>query len=772
MKRSVSRLIIATSALGIAAGTAQAQVASSSDAKAQAGASDFGAEIVVSARKRSETLIEVPVAIAAFDGADLEQRGVRSLEDLQQFTPGFRSQESSSGGATRGFKSFVARGIFPGTDSPDRQVVSIFIDGIPIGGGGSVPGLTDVERVEVVNGPQSAYFGRSTFAGAVNIVTRSPSLTEYHGKVEGSVWNDNSHEISAQLEGPIIKDILSARISLRDWKQGAQYRSFGYGNELGERGTQSAALTLLFKPTDDLSIKFFGSAFRDKDGPPAQGLLLASDYNCNAGAGVGGALNYFCGGISTIPDNRIAQPLLSQADLQTLKNSNTVLGSDFTDFQGFKREAVFTSLAADYAISDSLTFSANGAISRNDWVNVIDTASRYQPGFNTTFIVPYKIRSQSAEARIASDASKPLSFLLGINYFHQEVTFQSNSVRNQTYRPGAAPTYSLTETVGVFGAVSYKPLDGLTVSLEGRWQSDHIGQQALSAGTTLVSGTSRSFTPRAILSYEVTPTTNVYASYSEGTRPVQFNANVYALPTALFNQVQAQGAVPLQVPEERLRMGEVGLKASLFDRKLTLLLAGYYGKWKDRQVAVTITYLNPGATNIPVVLPAGSVELYGMEAQANFRPVRGLTLSAEGAYAETKILQTSCSECASITGNRNPVGNRLPRYPALSGSASAAYESAFGDSDYRGYGRVDLIYTGRMYETEANVAWLKPASRVNARLGVKQGGRFVELFGTNIFNNETPLNISRGVDTYTVVNTLSLAAAQKATYGVRAGMSF
>jgi len=741
----------------------------STDAGAVQSDEEMGTEIIVSARKRDESIVEVPVSVVALSGADLEARRIQNFSDLQQFAPGFRIQESSSGGATRGFNSYVTRGIFPGTDSPDRQVVSIFIDGVPVGGGGAVPSLSNVSRVEVVNGPQSAYFGRSTFAGAVNMITQKPSF-QLGGKVEGAYWNDDSFELRGQVEGPIISDVLAARVALRYWKQGAQYKSFGYGNDLGKRTSKSGELSLRFEPTSDLRFGFFGASWVDQDGPPAQGLLLAEDHNCDAGAG-GGAFNYICGEIKGFPRERMTQPPLSAENLAILNSNDNVLGGTFAKRQGFRREAHIVNLTMEYDISSSLQFAANGGISRNKWANVVDLANRYNPGAYATFLVPYDIKSSSAEARIASTGDGPLSFLAGVNYFDQTVIFKSTGVRNGTVIPGAAPTYSKNETIGLFGSLSYKLFDSLTVSVEGRYQWDKVISKALAPGAIVASGTTKGFTPRVIVQYDVAPNANIYASYSEGTRPAQYNANVYALSQDLIDQILAQADVPLQVPEERLKMGEIGFKGNLLGNKLTVLLAAYYGNWGNRQVASTLTYLNPTIISIPVVLPAGEVDLWGLEAQFTAKPVTGLTLSGTLAYAETDIVTTDCSECVPITGEANPVGNRLPRYPAWTGSASAEYEApVFGN--FNGYGRVDYIYTGKMYATESNVAWLDASNRVNLRAGIRGDGKFIELFGTNIFDDDTPTSIARSVDTYTRVNTISLAAAQAPTYGIRVGMGF
>lgn len=752
---------------GVGFGSAQAQTADSAPA-----ASTSIEEIVVTARKRDESLIEVPVAITALTGDQLSQRGIMNISDLQAFTPNFRFQEAGSGGGTRGFQTFLTRGIFPGSDHPDRQAVSIFLDGVPVGGGSVIPGLTDVNQVEVVNGPQSAYFGRATFGGAVNFITATPG-NDFKGRVDGSYWNDNSHELSGQVEGPIIRDKLSARISARSWKQGAQYKSFGYGNKLGERATKSVTGTLSFTPFDNLRFKLYGAKWEDNDGPAPAGLLIQPNYNCNAGAAPTTVLNYICGAIDSVPGNRIAQPPLTGPQLTALRNTNIINGPGFIDRQGLHREASFVSLSGSYDLPYNFTLSANAAAGSSPWAHITDLANRFSTtGGQRTFLTNFDIENRSSEIRLASDPSKPLNALIGVNKFYQGVVFGSTSIREGVIAPAISPTRSTTNTTGYFGAISYTFFDRLQLSAEGRHQIDKITASTTIVGATVSRGTTKSFTPRFIAKYKVSDDLNVYASYSEGTRPAQFNANVYGLTPALQAQVFAQSPVPLKVDEERLKMWEVGVKGSFFDKRLQLLAAAYSGEWVDRQINVTLFIFNPGISQLPVVLAGGQVDLKGLELQGTFKATSNLTLEGTFAYAETEIGRTSCTECVAITGVVNPVGNRLPRYPAFSGTASATYEWPSIYNDFDGYVRGDYLYTGEMFDTEANKASTGVSHRVNLRAGVRNGKYQAEIWGRNIFNEKSPTSIARAADQYNSTNTLILGVPLKPTFGVRLGYAF
>jgi iron complex outermembrane receptor protein len=127
-------------------------------------------EVVVTARKRDEKLLEIPLSMTAISASDIEDKGITELVDLVAFTPGFFFAEHSVGRADRSNRILVIRGMAISQENDHQQAATIFVDGIPALGS-AMAGLEDLERVEVVRGPQSAYFGRSTFAGAVNFVT-------------------------------------------------------------------------------------------------------------------------------------------------------------------------------------------------------------------------------------------------------------------------------------------------------------------------------------------------------------------------------------------------------------------------------------------------------------------------------------------------------------------------------------------------------------------------------------------------------------------------
>jgi len=257
-------------------------------------------DIVVTARKSTERLTDVPVAITALSASALDARGITDVQELAAFTPGFRFQNQSVGRNDRGFKQYNMRGMVPNNASSTRQNVTIFVDGAPVSGG-NISGVTDIERVEVVKGPQSAFFGRGTFAGAVNFITREPSY-DWGGSASAQYERFNSYDLNASIEGGLIPDKLAIRLSGRTYHTDGQYRDAVYSDvRLGRRNTKSLSLSVLAQPTDTLKIKFFGVVWNDSDGLPANARYGVQDYNCNAGAAPAGTNNYICGKLGKPP---------------------------------------------------------------------------------------------------------------------------------------------------------------------------------------------------------------------------------------------------------------------------------------------------------------------------------------------------------------------------------------------------------------------------------------------------------------------------------------
>ena len=243
-------------------------------------------EITVTARKKDESLADAPYTITALTSQQIEVRGINQLSDVVSYTPGFFYSDNNVGKNSRTHKRLIFRGMNPRTDIPTRQASTMFIDGAATVGA-EFGGIENVERIEVLKGPQGAHFGRSTYTGAINVVTKDPA-GEFSAKVSAEIGSHGTQRSGVTLEGP-IGEMLGYRLSASSYDMDGMYDNSNVdGQKLGEQSTDDVALTVVFEPSDNFKIKARYHTWEDSDGPDAG---TAYDYrsghhNCSPGGTV------------------------------------------------------------------------------------------------------------------------------------------------------------------------------------------------------------------------------------------------------------------------------------------------------------------------------------------------------------------------------------------------------------------------------------------------------------------------------------------------------
>ena len=246
---------VSSIALAIAIGGSSTAAAQTSQ-DTQFGAAD---EIIVTARKREETLVEVPISIDAFSQDELDKLGITSAEALSQATPSFDFQNVGTGGQSgRANPQIRFRGVGLQISDPNAPVAGIFWDGVFVPQGIGIVPLVDLEQVEVIKGPQTAFFGRNTFAGAANFIPASPG-DEIEGRisVEGSATDeDEGYSINGTLSGGLSEN-FRARLTVSTEKTPAAHE-FRDGSPLGEENTDAVLGSIDFDITDDITLGYTG----------------------------------------------------------------------------------------------------------------------------------------------------------------------------------------------------------------------------------------------------------------------------------------------------------------------------------------------------------------------------------------------------------------------------------------------------------------------------------------------------------------------------------
>lgn len=309
--------------------------------------------ITVTARKTEESLQDAPVAVSAFTAKAIESQGLRSIDDLAKLAPGLSFSQAFGRTTDRPVirgQSNVLAGFQFGVESG----TAYFIDGVYYPGDIQGIDFDSLERVEVVKGPQSALYGRNTYAGAINFITRQPGESEAHVKAGVAEFGEQEYSFSAGTS--FLDGRLGGRLSARSYEYDGEQVNELTGKKVGQESTKSVSLSLNYKPTDDFKVSFTGLYRKDDDGLIAQFLQYASDNNCKPGyrstlyrdpasaATSGGNPNqYFCGEIKpgVVRINSEPMPVLVGGVTQV---------RDGTAFDGAEKDEFFGALRMDWDI--------------------------------------------------------------------------------------------------------------------------------------------------------------------------------------------------------------------------------------------------------------------------------------------------------------------------------------------------------------------------------------------------------------------------------------
>ena len=535
-------------------------------------------EIIVTSRKREETLMSAPVTVTAFGSKEIAEMALDELPDLVNFSPGFHYSEHSVGKGGRFNRRLIFRGMNPRTDRQTRQGATVFIDGAPILG--SEIGSTDnYERIEIIKGPQSAYFGRSTFSGAINAVTKTPS-DEWKSRISVEAANFGTTDISGQIEGP-ISDTLSMRLSARSYDTDGEYdNASDPGTTLGAESTTDVSLSLFAQPSDNLSIKVRLHSWVDDDGPSVGVFVNRNEqgelFTCNPNGGTVAGGKWLCGDVPYQGSSLVGMDTIITPTLQAKYFSSDMIASYDRMFQpkhamGLERHAKEASLVIDYEMDNGMTLSFLTAAHENEYSSFEDFDRRVTAGMlgnylgfmasaDTYSMSMTQNKDSSSEIRLTSAGDSQINWMVGASYTSIEARLVGyNVLWGGTPRPTQSVSTFDPETRAVFASVGYDISDTLSLSLEARKQDDKVIEGTL--GNEPLQNTFSSTTPRLIVDYKPREGLTYYAIYAKGINPGQFNAGLLGRTQGELDQIAAQGGGGISVDEEEITNIEFGTKA-------------------------------------------------------------------------------------------------------------------------------------------------------------------------------------------------------------------
>jgi len=646
-------LLLATAAIG---GSAYAGAAVAADAAAPA----VVEEVTVTARFREESLNKVPVAVSVVSGAEIAAKNLNNLQDLSAAVP---SVEFRPGASNKDRTVFV-RGLGTITTSPGVEPsVSTVLDGVVLARPGqSTLDLVDVERIEVLRGPQGTLFGKNASAGVVNIVSKNPT-DELHGYADASYYSGNEYRLKASVSGPIIKDKLEGSISVLGAHFDGNVRDVLRNSKVNGYDRSGVRVKFTAEPIDHLKLTLSADSSQSKDDTP-NGVFIATSrvaYPTNIvtpNPALATLLNSF--GVTTPNrDNK-----LSVAGLGTWvkdRNSGVGLQADW-DVGGF----VLTSITG-YRIWKNHQFQDFDALP-------IPTATF--PEARDDGIVDFFQRSQ--EFRITSPKGEVFDYVAGLYYMEaQTKEIYSRSLTRivppATLNDNGVAHYGTDgKNYAIYGEGNINFTPDLHMILGARGIRDELDYYHDRVSTTLValtgirpdhhskgSTTKDGWSGRVGLQYDLNDHQMVYATVSRGYKGPAYNA---------FFNMQAIDEIALN-PETSVAY-EVGIKGSAFNGMLQGSLAIYDETYDNYQANFTDQTGNPPAL-VTRLINAGKVSSKGVEGDVTIHPTRDLRLGVSFTHSDAKVDSFNCPVGAPVSCNIN--GKPLPFAPKNKAYLDAEY---------------------------------------------------------------------------------------------------
>ena len=686
-------------------------------------------EIIVTARRRDERLQDVPLAITALTAEKIVAAGIDNVVQLSALTPGFHYET----GGTRQVSQARIRGMDTNTTNPTRQIASVYIDGVYLPGSTLGLDFSEFERVEIIKGPQSALFGRQTFGGAVNFVTKRPS-NEFGLDGVATVGSNGLRELTGSLSGALVEDKLFARVHARGYEYDGKYRNVVDGKLLGKEETRSGSVVVSWRPLDTLRFDLRYAHAEDDDGPAAIGLIGASELNC--GPFVAGGKRFYCGALPK--NNAYAQ--------------NTTIAPNapgFTKF-GFERDSdtiMFTSVAS--LARHDLTLTASKYEEHNEAVVDGDVTAK------TTFAGAsvQDFDDKAVELRITSTGDGRLRYLAGVYWYDGQYDVRSYydvyANGDMATAPATAdPSIALAESISAFGSMSYAITERWTASAELRYQDDKVTNIGGSgAQRRTLSSTADKWLPRLIVDYKPTDDLMVYAVYSEGNKPQQFNAIIAGLPQEQQDYILSEYGVGVALDEETIINYEIGVKSSWLDRRVTANASLFFMDWQDQVTRSQVfpTPIEIGTRQLDVVSNAGSTEVKGIELEGQFAVTPKLLLEGSFAYIDAKYVEFNSVNVEQVFGDPETAGKEAPRFPKVQGALAATYSFSL-PGGWDGALRVDEMFMGKRWTDEVNLAYADKYWRTNLRVTANRGPFTVTAYVENLTDDDGLEMVSRTRD--------------------------
>ncbi len=703
------------------------------------GAVEASGEIVVTAQKRVQNVQDVPISIAVVSGEELQEQGSASLVDYAGYVPGM----NVSNGGTPGQTTITLRGVAPLNAS---QTVGIYLDDAPVGssaiynraGAFTIDLMPyDLERIEVLKGPQGTLYGASSIGGLVKYVTVQPDTRTFKVRagVEGfDIKGGDGFGWGAQVmvNVPIVQDKLAvsgsfAWRSTPGWVDTVNNAALKDQNSYEQRGGRVA---LLWTPTPEFSVKLAGIwQSLDSDGNG----LYAADLTGER-LGDGRSFNNYIPESFDVDLDYYSATIDYDFGAATLTSATTYSQVKSAQIQD-----------ASYAFGVVLPFLPGGPA---------------EPGI-TPFFLDLGVEKWTQEVRLSSPSGGRFEWLIG-GFFTDETTSNSQLVRSFDMAGNPITAYDPLAIVGLpatykeyaaFANGTFKLSEQFEITAGLRWARNEQTFRQISSGAIVPQADDPGESAESVWTFSVSPQFHLsedamlYGRVATGYRPGGPNVIV---PN-----------VPPSVDADRMTNYEIGLKADLADRMVSVDVALFWMDWTDIQVTRSFGGVAGGANG-------GKATSKGIEGSLALRPAPGLTISATGSYTDATL-----SEDVADIGGLD--GDRLPAVPKLSGALRADYEFELGGGNKGSFGAGIRHASSRLslVESDPLSARAKPYTSVDLNASVTFSDHWtLRAYARNLLDNKGEMSRGTLTNGFNQPSFLAISPLQPRTIGVALDMAF
>lgn len=659
----VGRSLITATGAGIFTGVLAALPLPASTAQAQQVGEGFTVEeIVVTSRKREESLQSAALSVTAFSGSGLQQRSLTSFNNLSNYVPNLELNNGRVDGGGTTAQIFL-RGV--GQEDyafPMDPGVGVYLDGVYVSRSSAGDfSFLDIERIEVLRGPQGTLYGKNTIGGAISVITRRPSGTN-QAEVEVTLGRFDRMDVSGNFDARIT-DKISASLAVASFNRDGLGTSFT-GDDLSNRNRDAVRGQLRFQPNSSLDILLIADKSRQRQFGPLGSLRaffpspLGDLYNDLFAPQT--AAEFGLTGDRAVYGEAFVNPI------DRTKNWFSAAGTPTRD----DNDVWGTSLTIDYQ-TEQLAFKSISAY-RNVQFDV-----RTDPDHTPFVVVDRNVSEEteqySQEFQVSGDLfAGRLPFIFGLyaireqgdNRFFAPIFDGLETVLGDIISVDTSASIKAT-SLAAFGEFTYNITDALGLTLGGRLNWDKKEYEFSTVrfytkepvnGPANLEDSWTEFLPKVGLEYSLSDDILAYATYSKGYKTGGWNP-----------RAQSIGSQPQKFDPEYLTSYEIGTKTTLFGGRATFNVAGFYSDYKEIQLTA-VTTTAEGAPD-STVLNGGKARIYGAEFELNARPVRALTLSAGLGLLNTKIKQLD----PGVIAIGVDLDDKLIQSPSVTFNAQATY---------------------------------------------------------------------------------------------------